>query len=41
MNDNLYRAEIDIVADLSDIEADESLLEVMFGEKYLIKLLIV
>ena len=41
MNDNLYRAEIDIVADLSDIEADESLLEAMFGEKYLIKLLIV
>lgn len=41
MNDNLYRAEIDIVADLSDIEMDESLLEAMFGEKYLIKLLIV
>jgi len=40
MNDNLYRAEIDIVADLSDIETDESLLEAMFGEKYLIKLLI-
>lgn len=39
MNDNLYRAEIDIVADLSDIEADESLIEAMFGEKYLIKLL--
>lgn len=41
MNDNLYRAEIDIVADLSDIEADESLIEAMFGEKYLIKLLFV
>lgn len=41
MNDNLYRAEIDIVADLSDIETDEPLLEAMFGEKYLIKLLIV
>lgn len=41
MNDNLYRAEIDIVADLSDIEADETLIESMFGEKYLIKLLFV
>lgn len=41
MNDNLYRAEIDIVADLSNIEADESLIEAMFGEKYLIKLLFV
>ena len=39
MNDNLYRAEIDIVADLSDIEADESLIEAMSGEKYLIRLL--
>ena len=39
MNDNLYRAEIDIVADLSDIEADESLLESFLGAKYLIRLL--
>lgn len=39
MNDNLYRAEIDITADLSDIEVDESLLEAMLGEKYLIRLL--
>ena len=39
MNDNLYRAEIDIVADLSDIEVDESLLESFLGAKYLIRLL--
>lgn len=39
MNDNLYRAEIDITADLSDIEADESIHEAMFRDKYLIKLL--
>lgn len=39
MNDNLYRAEIDITADLSDIEVDESLLESVLGAKYLIRLL--
>lgn len=39
MNDNLYRAEIDIVADLSAIEADESIKEALAGNQHLINLL--
>lgn len=38
-NYNLYRAEIDIMADLSSIEADESLKEALSDNKHLIKLL--
>lgn len=38
-NYNLYRAEIDIMADLSAIEVDESLKEALFDNKHLIKLL--
>lgn len=38
-NYNSYRAEIDIVADLSTIEVDESIKEALAGNQHLIKLL--